>query len=321
MQCPHRQKETKYLHGSHLSEIREMSQTIYENFNYTEEASRGQRVEVEVDIYESADTVRNHNANTERDDGSTKRKLQTHHTGDTAGSRSYRLAAVCLGLLCVLLLAGIAVLLIKFNTLTIERDQLKTSYNTLTIERDQLKTSYNTLTIEREQLKTSYNNLTIERDQLKTSNTNLTKASEQLQERFSKLRKSIEQAQGCFRDSVYYISTEKKSWSESRKDCTSKGADLVIINSREEQEYISTILRNREAWIGLTDMEIEGVWKWVDNSILTTGFWWTGEPNDFNKNEDCAIAGYEGAGSERASTWADYPCNHHIVGLCEKSLV
>ncbi|KAL6466912.1 hypothetical protein MHYP_G00247160 [Metynnis hypsauchen] len=133
--------------------------------------------------------------------------------------------------------------------------------------------------------------------------------------------KSIEQAQGCFRDSVYYISTEAKSWSESRKDCTSKGADLVIINSREEQEYISTILRNSEAWIGLTDMEIEGVWKWVDNSALTTGFWFKGEPNDFNKDEDCTITGYKGAGSDGVSTWADYPCNHPVVGLCEKSLV
>ncbi|XP_036438788.1 CD209 antigen-like protein E [Colossoma macropomum] len=274
------------MHGSLLSEIREMSQDLYENFNYTEEPSRGERVEVVVDIYESADTVRNHNANTERDDGSTKRKQQTHHTGDTAGSRRYRLTAVCLGLLCVLLLTAIIVLWIKFN------------------------------------------NLTIQRDQLQTSNTNLTKASEhfqkerdKLQERLCELRKNTEQAQGCFRGSVYYISTEKKSWNESRKDCNSKGADLVIINSREEQEFISSVLGNTEAWIGLTDIDTEGVWKWVDSSLLTTKFWFEGEPNDFNKNEDCAVTGYRDAGSERVSTWADFPCSHIIVGLCEKSLI
>uniref|UniRef100_A0A3B4BUD0 C-type lectin domain-containing protein n=1 Tax=Pygocentrus nattereri TaxID=42514 RepID=A0A3B4BUD0_PYGNA len=121
-----------------------------------------------------------------------------------------------------------------------------------------------------------------------------------------------------FHFSFYYISTEKKSWSESRKFCTERGADLVIINSREEQEFISKAFGSSEAWIGLTDTEKEGVWKWVDNSTLTTKFWWTGEPNDYDRNEDCAITGYRGAGSEHLSTWADYPCDHPVVGICEK---
>uniref|UniRef100_A0A3B4ECX5 C-type lectin domain-containing protein n=1 Tax=Pygocentrus nattereri TaxID=42514 RepID=A0A3B4ECX5_PYGNA len=198
---------------------------------------------------------------------------------NTTMRRYYRLTAVCLGLLCVILLAAITVLWIKFNNLTTEKDQIQTSYTNLTIERDQLQTSYTSLTIERDQLQTSYTSLTIERDH-------------------------------CFRDSFYYISTEKKSWTESRKDCKERGADLVIINT----------FGSSEAWIGLTDTEEEGVWKWVDNSRLTTKFWWKGEPNDHGGNEDCAITGYKGAGSERLSTWADYPCNHPVVGICEKRI-
>lgn len=37
-----------------------------------------------------------------------------------------------------------------------------------------------------------------------------------------------------FRCSCYYKFTEKKNWTDSRTDCQSKGADLVIITTREE---------------------------------------------------------------------------------------
>ncbi|KAG9329663.1 hypothetical protein JZ751_003251, partial [Albula glossodonta] len=99
-----------------------------------------------------------------------------------SGGRNYRLTAVCLGLLTVLLLLIITALCIHYNGLlndTMERNstqsetqtqlysaQLLTNYNSLTAERDELQTKYNSLTAERDQLQTNYNTLTAERDQL-----------------------------------------------------------------------------------------------------------------------------------------------------------
>ncbi|KAL6467040.1 hypothetical protein MHYP_G00248440 [Metynnis hypsauchen] len=121
----------------------------------------------------------------------------------------------------------------------------------------------------------------------------------------------------CFSSSVYYISTEKKSWSESRQDCRGRGADLLIINSREEQDFTEMLRRGQIAWIGLTDQEKEGVWKWVDGSALTTRFWGSGEPNSRAGDEDCVVTGHT---SDPSQNWADYPCNVQFVWICEKRI-
>ncbi|XP_053335819.1 C-type lectin domain family 4 member K-like [Clarias gariepinus] len=204
----------------------------------------------------------------------------------------------------------------SYNNLTIERDQLQTSNNNLTIERDQLQTSNNNLTIERDQLQTSNNNLTIERDQLKTSNKNLTTERDQLQKEKKKVQKLFKPGWVHVSSSLYYISTEEKTWTESRQDCIKRGADLVIINSKEEQEFIKKQLSSRKAWIGLSDRDTEGEWKWVDDTTLITGFWISGEPNG-KKTEDCVVTGHK---TDPVWNWADYPCNDKFVWICEKTI-
>ncbi|XP_067261126.1 C-type lectin domain family 4 member G-like [Chanodichthys erythropterus] len=67
----------------------------------------------------------------------------------------------------------------------------------------------------------------------------------------------------------FFISDEEKSWSDSRKYCRDRGADLVIIDTEVKQRHISSF--KERGWIGLSDTEYEGTWKWVDNSPLKQG--------------------------------------------------
>nr|XP_046183493.1 CD209 antigen-like protein A [Oncorhynchus gorbuscha] len=113
-----------------------------------------------------------------------------------------------------------------------------------------------------DQLQTRYSNLTNERDQLQTE-----KAF--LKMRLTNLKRTCPEGWQKFESSWYFLSTETKTWKESREDCLERGADLVIINSDKEQTFLFNL--NRRVWIGLTDSLIEGTWKWVDGTPLTTG--------------------------------------------------
>ncbi|KAJ7999634.1 hypothetical protein DPEC_G00196440 [Dallia pectoralis] len=107
-----------------------------------------------------------------------------------------------------------------------------------------------------------------------------------------------------------------KTWEDSRRDCEEKNADLLIIKSREEQVYLHG-LNNEVFWIGLTDKKHEGKWMWVDGTELTTGYWAGGQPdNRNNMDEDCA-ARWSGESNPEKS-WHDAPCNELHYWMCEE---
>uniref|UniRef100_A0A6Q2WSY8 C-type lectin domain-containing protein n=1 Tax=Esox lucius TaxID=8010 RepID=A0A6Q2WSY8_ESOLU len=157
-------------------------------------------------------------------------------------------AAVCLGLLCVLLLARIIGLSVHYGVIGhqyfTERDKLQTSYNNLTEERDQLQIKYKTLTEERDQLQIRYKTLTEERDQLQTRYKTLTEERDQLQTRYKTLTEERDKLQSeresfllvkVFGNSNYYVFMEQRNWEYAKQDCLKRGAQLVIINNQEEQ--------------------------------------------------------------------------------------
>uniref|UniRef100_A0A4W6ECY6 C-type lectin domain-containing protein n=1 Tax=Lates calcarifer TaxID=8187 RepID=A0A4W6ECY6_LATCA len=120
----------------------------------------------------------------------------------------------------------------------------------------------------------------------------------------------IQQRWVYFKHSFYYISSTTKSWPNSRNDCLQRGADLVIINSKEEQVRF-------KHWIGLTDRETKGEWKWVDGTPLTKSYWGSGEPNDYEgKTEDCVEIKFH----DEENSWNDIPCGDQNFWICEKTV-
>ena len=73
-----------------------------------------------------------------------------------------------------------------------------------------------------------------------------------------------------FSSSSYAVSDKKRNWSDALSFCQRFGADLVKIESQGETEFINAtwLLSLEKMWIGLNDLEVEGVWKWSDNTSL-----------------------------------------------------
>uniref|UniRef100_A0A8C1GWX9 Zmp:0000000924 n=1 Tax=Cyprinus carpio TaxID=7962 RepID=A0A8C1GWX9_CYPCA len=265
-----------------------MSDDIYDDAFGTEtEGMERERMEMTVDIYESADHVRDYDFKTETN----THKLLQPTGSDSVRSRSSRAAVVCLVLLCVLLLTAVIVLCVHIYT---------------------NNTNY---TQERDQLLTKINNLTEERDELIIKNKNLLNKTDQLINQLSILGKDDKWFYYQF--SFYYMSNETKSWTESRQDCLKKGADLIIINSSEEQDFVKNNTVKREFWIGVTDIDVEDIWKWVDGSTLTSGFWASKEPNG-GTIENCAVT-YLTRWPDLLG-WLDVRCNDAYQWICEKSI-
>ncbi|NXH13413.1 CLC5A protein, partial [Bucco capensis] len=64
-----------------------------------------------------------------------------------------------------------------------------------------------------------------------------------------------------------FCQTENKSWTDSRTECTNRDADLVIIDNKEELNYLQNIsqLRGQYYFIGLKYSMEEEKWVWINN--------------------------------------------------------
>ncbi|XP_052423972.1 hepatic lectin isoform X3 [Carassius gibelio] len=284
-----------------------MSDDNYDNDFVTEtEGMKGERMEMTVVVFESIEHLRGYDFKTETN---THKPLQ--RTGsDSVKSRSSRAAVVCLVLLCVLLLTAVIVLCVHI-------------YTNLTEQRNELEIKITNLTEERNELEIKITNLTEERNKLEIKNNNLTEESktkrDQLINQLSILDEWI-----YYQFSFYYKSNEKKSWTESRRDCLKKGADLIITNNREEYDFVMNITNKTEFWIGATDIDVDGSWKWVDGSNMTSGFrfWAKGgqvkEPGG-GTLENCAVS--HSTQWPNIKGWNDVKCNDTYNWICEKSIL
>ncbi|PNJ06494.1 CD209 isoform 6 [Pongo abelii] len=238
-------------------------------------------------------------------------------------TRGYKSLAGCLGhgvlvlqLLSFTLLAGLFVQVSKVpSSISQEQSRQDSIYQNLT----QLKAAVGELS-EKSKLQEIYQELT----QLKAAVSELPEKSKQqeIYQELTQLKAAVKRlCHPCpwewtfFQGNCYFISNSQRNWHDSITACQEVGAQLVVIKSAEEQNFLQlqSSRSNRFTWMGLSDLNQEGTWQWVDGSPLLPSFkqyWNRGEPNNVGE-EDCAE--FSGNG------WNDDKCNLAKFWICKKS--
>ncbi|KAK7790052.1 hypothetical protein R5R35_007428 [Gryllus longicercus] len=118
----------------------------------------------------------------------------------------------------------------------------------------------------------------------------------------------------------YRIHKELHTWAEAKAICEAEGGHLLIINSEAEDKAILQLLKrtpNLSTWlfIGFDDKEKEGFYVTIfGDPVASLGYarWHPGQPDDWDKKEDCGTVWTESGGLN------DYICDGKMGFICEQ---
>ncbi|KAK5892098.1 hypothetical protein CesoFtcFv8_012512 [Champsocephalus esox] len=233
--------------------------------------------------------------------------------GEAAACSHSHLLAVCLGILCFLLMASISAI-VYFSVLMTKQ---KSNLSVLTAENEQLITERNLLERETEQLSRV------------TDNLNWTLS---IILRFDTFRVHDycpdKECQPCLKDWIqfeekcYLFYNEETPWRTapaSKTHCRNRAADLVVIDSLHEQEFISNHTKYyydkfHGYWLGL-DKTNNKDWGWIDGRNDTLGYW-IGE--SFGDSGRCALMI---PGRNVTASWDPANCWMKNKFICESDVL
>eukprot|EP00794_Sanderia_malayensis_P009504 gene9504-biopygen7844 len=106
-----------------------------------------------------------------------------------------------------------------------------------------------------------------------------------------------------------------KTWLEARQYCLDLKGDLLSIRDWSENqrvvEFVKSTGMTEFIWIGMNDRQQNGTMEWSNGSPVTFTNWSKGQPENEDKDEDCAAMFLE----ENDLPWFDAQCNTWIMAF------
>ncbi|KAH9504434.1 C-type lectin domain 4 member M [Bulinus truncatus] len=115
-----------------------------------------------------------------------------------------------------------------------------------------------------------------------------------------------------------YVSNSEVTFDSARADCTNRQGSLVMVKSISKKLIVLEIMNSSgisDSWIGLDDIQTEGVWTWSDGAVLTSSEmripFCSVQPDNYTDDEDCVVMmSYYSCGN-------DIPCSRIRRYVCE----
>lgn len=113
---------------------------------------------------------------------------------------------------------------------------------------------------------------------------------------------------------TYLLFDTTKNYENAKAFCESIGGHLATITSLKEQEIVFNLVKggsNDYYWLGGTDIETEGVWKWITGEQWLYSNWQQGNPDNSEGIENNVSF------IKQSGTWNDCPSTLLYGFICE----
>ncbi len=85
----------------------------------------------------------------------------------------------------------------------------------------------------------------------------------------------------------YYWLADAQTWEVAQAEARATGSNLVTINSAAEDDWLKQTFGTDESfWMGMSDADQEGTFKWASGEAITYTNWAPGEPSDWQGTQD-----------------------------------
>ncbi|XP_060551516.1 perlucin-like protein [Ruditapes philippinarum] len=113
----------------------------------------------------------------------------------------------------------------------------------------------------------------------------------------------------------YHFSHDTEAMLVAKLSCQVLGGALLEIETAAENAYIAGYIKDKYSYyyIGLNDIQEEGVWVWVESSSSASYLnWRPNEPNSVGNDENCVVI------DKNSGQWLDVACHNFFHYICEK---